>query len=198
LHLGAGYDRLVTAVDDHLAALPTPQRETLEALRDRLRALLPTAEERIAYRMPCFAVEGKAVAGFDGFRDRCSYFPHSGSVLATVDGYPAWAEVDRGTLRFPIGTLLPKALLKQLIRARLDEISDVTSGRRIEFFGDGTVRAVGSMRDGELHGAWRWYRRDGTLLRTGSFRRGEQVGEWTTYDRDGQPHVRDAGGRSRR
>lgn len=176
----------VTPIDDHLASLPTPQRETLSVLRDTLRELLPTAEERISYRMPCFAVEGKAVAGFDGFKDHCSYFPHSGSVLTAVEGYPDWAEVDGGTLRFPIGKKLPKALVRKLIRARLDQISDVVNGRRIEFFDDGTVKAAGSMRDGELHGAWRWYRRDGSLLRTGSFRSGEQVGTWTTYDRDGR------------
>jgi antitoxin component YwqK of YwqJK toxin-antitoxin module len=41
------------------------------------------------------------------------------------------------------------------------------------------------MKDGELHGAWSWWRADGTLMRTGSFDRGRQVGEWTTYDTAG-------------
>ena len=43
------------------------------------------------------------------------------------------------------------------------------------------------MKDGELHGNWKWFRRDGTLLRTGRFSHGAQVGVWTTYDRDGEP-----------
>jgi uncharacterized protein YdhG (YjbR/CyaY superfamily) len=177
----------VSPIDEHLAGLDPPQRETLERLRDTLRELLPAAEERISYRMPCFAVQGKAVAGFDGFRDHCSYFPHSGSVLSRVEGLPAWAEADGGTLRFPIGKRLPKAVVRRLVRARLDEISAVEQGKRFEFFDDGSVRAVGSMRAGRLHGAWTWYRRDGSLLRTGSFRDGERVGEWTTYDREGRP-----------
>ena len=180
----------MTVIDDHLDALPAAQRETLSRLRETLRELLPTAEERISYRMPCFAVEGKAVAGFDGFRDHCSYFPHSGSVLAKVDGLPRWAEADGGTLRFPIGRRLPKAVVRRLVRVRLDEISAVTKGRRIEFFDDGTIKAVGAMRDGELHGDWRWYRRDGALLRTGSFRHGEKGGEWATYGRDGRRTTR--------
>ncbi len=177
----------MTAIDDHLATLDAPQRETLARLRDTLRELLPTAEERISYRMPCFAVEGKAVAGFEGFKNHCSYFPHSGSVMPKIDDLPSWVDADAGTLRFPIGKRLPKSLLRKLIRVRLDEISDVRNGKRIEFFDDGTVRAAGAMRDGALHGAWRWYRRDGSLLRTGSFRAGERTGEWTTYGRDGQP-----------
>ena len=74
-------------------------------------------------------------------------------------------------------------MLRKLIRVRLDQISDVTSGKRFEFFGDGSLKAEGSMRDGELHGAWKWFRRDGSLMRTGSFHLGEQVGEWKTWPR---------------
>ena len=54
-------------IDAHLAALPQPQRNTLAALRDTLRGLLPGAEECLSYGMPCFKVDGKAVAGFDGY-----------------------------------------------------------------------------------------------------------------------------------
>lgn len=176
----------MSPIDEHLAGLPAAQRETLKTLRDDLRALLPAAEEKISYRMPCFAVQGKAVAGFDGFKEHCSYFPHSGSVIGGVDGLPAWADADGGTLRFPIGKRLPKKVLRQLIRIRLDQISDVTTGKRFEFFDDGSVKAAGQMRNGELHGAWRWYRRDGSLMRTGSFRNGEQVGDWQTWGRDGE------------
>lgn len=112
----------MTVIDDHLATLPSPQRETLEALAATLRELLPGAEETISYRMPCFKVDGRAVAGFDGFRNHCSYFPHSGSVLERVQGIPAWATAERGTLRFPPDRRLPTALVRRLVRAKLDEI----------------------------------------------------------------------------
>ena len=65
----------------HLAALPQPQRDTLTALLATLRDLLPDAQECISYRMPCFRVSGVAVAGFDGFKHHCSYFPHSGNIV---------------------------------------------------------------------------------------------------------------------
>ena len=59
------------------------------------------------------------------------------------------------------------------------------SGKRFEFFDDGTVKAEGSMKDGELHGAWKWFRKDGTQMRTGRFSAGRQVGVWETWDADG-------------
>jgi uncharacterized protein YdhG (YjbR/CyaY superfamily) len=107
----------------HLATLPQPQRDTLTALCATLRDLLPDAEECISYNMPCFKVNGVAVAGFDGFKQHCSYFPHSGNVVGQVSGLPAWCTVaSKGTLQFPVDRPLPKTLVRRLVRARLDEI----------------------------------------------------------------------------
>ena len=70
--------------------------------------------------MPCFKVGGVAVAGFDGFKHHCSYFPHSGNVVGLVSGIPAWCTVaSKGTLQFPVDRPLPKPLVRKLVRARL-------------------------------------------------------------------------------
>jgi uncharacterized protein YdhG (YjbR/CyaY superfamily) len=108
----------------HLAALPQPQRDTLDALRATLRELLPDAVESISYNMPCFKVDGVAVAGFDGFKHHCSYFPHSGNVVGAISGIPAWCTVaTKGTLQFPVDRPLPKTLVRKLVRERLREIA---------------------------------------------------------------------------
>lgn len=174
------------AVDAHLAALPEPQQTTLRAVRASLRELLPHADEGLKYRMPAFSVRGKGVAAFDGFKGHCSYFPMSGGVLGRVTGLPKGCTADRGTLRFAVDTPLSKALLRRLVRTRLDEISDVAEGPRLEFYDNGMVKAEGGMRGGLLHGRWSWYRADGTLMRVGRFAAGEQVGTWETWDRDGR------------
>ena len=57
--------------------------------------------------------------------------------------------------------------------------------REIIKYGDGTVKAQGQRLDGELHGAWKFFRLDGSLMRSGSFDRGRQVGVWNTFTRDG-------------
>ena len=53
-------------------------------------------------------------------------------------------------------------------------------------YSTGEVQSRGSRLDGELHGAWEWFRKDGTLMRTGHFDRGRQVGIWRTFDRTGR------------
>ena len=61
------------------------------------------------------------------------------------------------------------------------------SGARPETvrYANGRLKYSGYLLDGEMHGAWEWFRTDGSLMRTGSFDRGKQVGVWRTYDRSG-------------
>lgn len=52
-------------------------------------------------------------------------------------------------------------------------------------YASGGIKFTGLRIDGEMHGAWSWYRIDGSIMRTGTFDRGRQTGTWRTYDRKG-------------
>jgi antitoxin component YwqK of YwqJK toxin-antitoxin module len=52
-------------------------------------------------------------------------------------------------------------------------------------YDNGGPKHRGFTLDGEMHGAWEFYRRDGSLMRSGVFDRGQQVGIWRTFDRSG-------------
>jgi antitoxin component YwqK of YwqJK toxin-antitoxin module len=56
----------------------------------------------------------------------------------------------------------------------------------VVLYGNGRPKYRGSNLDGQMHGAWEWYRLDGSLMRSGAFDRGRQVGVWRTYDRAGR------------
>ena len=53
---------------------------------------------------------------------------------------------------------------------------------RIDRHKDGSLRAKGHIKDGELE----WFRKDGTKMRSGYFENAKQADEWTTYDTDGK------------
>jgi uncharacterized protein YdhG (YjbR/CyaY superfamily) len=110
-------------IDLRIQMFTGEQLESLVALRDLLRELLPNSEETIAWGMPTFKVDGKNVAHFDGFKKHCSFFPGSGGVLSVIGELPAWCEVSKGTIRFPIGKKLPKTLVKKMVKARLAELA---------------------------------------------------------------------------
>jgi antitoxin component YwqK of YwqJK toxin-antitoxin module len=59
---------------------------------------------------------------------------------------------------------------------------------RNPLYDNGNPRYKGKFIDGQMHGAWKFFRKDGSLMRSGKFNLGKQVGVWTTYDRIGHPH----------
>ena len=118
----------MSVIDRHLKKFSGAQLETLQHLRETILSIVPNAKETISYGMPAFEIEGKVVAGFDGFKKHCSYFPHSGSVLEELEGFPEWGEVSKGTLKFPIGKKLPKTLVRKLISVRRRQILEKRKG----------------------------------------------------------------------
>lgn len=118
-----------TTIDDYLAAVAGPQKATLEKLRATLRALLPGAQECISYNLPAFRLGDEVVAGFAATAKGCSYYPFSGATLRTVakdlEGYAQ----TRGALHFAADEVLPVALVRKLVRARIAELSVAAPAR---------------------------------------------------------------------
>jgi uncharacterized protein YdhG (YjbR/CyaY superfamily) len=112
-----GSGRAMT-VTEYLEGAPEPQRSTLIALRELLRELLPDAEETMSYNMPAFKMEGKAVAGYAYFKNHCSYFPHSGTVLPDLADELVDYQWTKGTLQFPIDEPLAPSLVRRLVEVR--------------------------------------------------------------------------------
>ncbi|WP_062467562.1 iron chaperone [Demequina maris] len=110
-------------IDAYLAALDDPHRTTLTQLRELLAELLPDADQGLSYAVPVFKRDGLRVAGFSAAARHVSYLPHSGTLLASMnpallDGY-GWS---KGALRLPTDAPPPRALIAELVAARLDEI----------------------------------------------------------------------------
>ena len=112
-----------TEVDDYLAEVPEPQRSTLERMRAVLAALLPDAEQGIAYGVPCFKVGGKGVAGFAWYKDHCTYLPMSGSITAELADELTDYVTAKGSVQFAIDEPLPAELVEHLVDARRREIA---------------------------------------------------------------------------
>ena len=108
-------------IDEYLADIDEPQKSTLTSLRRIILEIIPNAEECITYRVPTFKIDGKGIAGFAAYRNHCTYFPMSGSVLGQIGEEVAKYKASRGALQFAADKPLPKALVKKLIRVRLGE-----------------------------------------------------------------------------
>jgi len=106
-------------VDEYLAGVPKEARNTLEKLRQTIKAAAPMASEVISYQMPMYKHHGMVV-GFAAFKNHCSIFPGA-AVMETYKKELRQYDTSKGTIRFPANKPLPATLVKKLVRARIKE-----------------------------------------------------------------------------
>ena len=112
-------------VEEYLADQPEDVRETLESIRRSVLAVAPKATEKIGYGMPGFYVDGHPLVYYSAFKEHCSLFPASGGVIEKLADDLTGYGLAKGTIRFPIGEPLPPALVKKIVKAKLEELRDV-------------------------------------------------------------------------
>ncbi len=106
-------------IDEYLRALPEDVRMALEKLYKAIKSAAPDAEEVISYGMPAFKHHGMLVY-FAAFKDHCSFFPGSSQIVQLYDELKSF-KTSKGTIQFTIDKPLPVALVKKIVRARMEE-----------------------------------------------------------------------------
>ena len=178
-------------VDKHLKKFEIEQRAILQNLREIIASELPTATETIKYGIPTFVIGGIGLIGYDGYKKHNSLFPYSGSTTSLLKTELVQYEQTKGSIHFAIDKRFPKPLLKKIIKVRIQQLNanyPKKSGEFLEFYGNGVLKASGKIKNEEMHGDWKWFRKDGVIMRSGSFKAGKQVGIWVTYDQKGKPY----------
>ncbi len=105
-------------VDEYLAGIPEPSRDTFNKMRAAIRsAVPPQAAEIISYRIPAFKDKGVLV-WFAAFSNHCSLFPTAAVIEAFKDELKSFS-TSKGTIHFPTEKPLPTALVKKLVKARV-------------------------------------------------------------------------------
>jgi uncharacterized protein YdhG (YjbR/CyaY superfamily) len=115
-------------VSAYIAAAPSPARGMLRQLRAAIRSAAPKAQESISYGMPYYSFHGR-LTYFAAFRDHVSLFVW-GPVLKRYAAEIRKYQTSRATLRFPIGTRIPVALVKKLVTARRKENEEAAKAKK--------------------------------------------------------------------
>ena len=105
----------------YLVAQPPATRFVLAQIREAIRDVVPDAVDSFSYRIPGVKLDGKALVWYAGFKNHTSLYPIGEAIrqrfAADLEGY----ETSKGTVRFPLDRALPTALVKKLVKARVDE-----------------------------------------------------------------------------
>ncbi len=117
-------------IDHWLSRLEAAQRTALEKLRAQIRAAAPGAEETLSYGQPTFKLYGHLVA-FGAFKKHLSFFPMSSSIIADFPEAEPFV-ASKGTMQFQPDRLIPAALVKKIVKARIAQNLEVASDRAAE------------------------------------------------------------------
>ena len=116
-------------IDAYLTTVSADRRAALEKLRKTIHSILPDVEECISYSMPAFRYAGHVVAGFLATSKGCSYFPFSGTTLATLAADLKRYDQTKSALHFEATHPLPVALVRKLLKARIAESQGGVPGK---------------------------------------------------------------------
>ena len=105
-------------IDEYLAALSSDKRAALERLRKIIRAAAPGAEECISYQLPAFRLDGKVLVWFGAAANHCAVYGAEGADKDELEEYDTSG---RGTIRFQPGNPLPAALVRKLVKGRIEK-----------------------------------------------------------------------------
>ena len=107
------------SIDEYIAGFPPEIATRLSAMRATIRAHAPEAEERIAYRMPTFWLNGNLVH-FAAFTHHIGFYPTPTGVAAFAKELARYAHA-KGSVQFPHDEPLPLALVGKIVDARVKE-----------------------------------------------------------------------------
>jgi len=108
------------SVDEYLNALPDKVRNTLEKLRQSIKAAAPKAEEVISYRIPTYKLNGPLVHFMAG-ENHLSFITVSKSITQKFKEELQSFKTSGTTIHFTPDKPLQPALIKKIVKERIKE-----------------------------------------------------------------------------
>ncbi len=115
-------NRPALEIDDYLATLTPEARSAVRKIRSAIRAAAPKVTESISYGIPTFRLDGRPLIYCAAWKSHTSLYPLTAAIRRAHAAELKKHETSKGTIRFPLATPVPIALVKKLVKARLAEL----------------------------------------------------------------------------
>ena len=107
------------SIDEYIARYPRDVQARLKKMRGTIARAAPDAGEAIKYGIPTFTMSGHLVY-FGAFKHHISFFPTSSPIREFKEELAGYV-VSKGTVQFPHDKPIPYALVKRIVKFRVQE-----------------------------------------------------------------------------
>lgn len=111
-----------SSVEDYLASQDPIKASTLRSIIDFILAQFPELESKIAWNVPTLHRNGKYVAGIDAHKKHLTFSAWSPHIIQRFKKRLVGYVVFKNCFQVPIDWEIDKALVVDLVRARLAEL----------------------------------------------------------------------------
>ena len=108
------------SIDEYILAFPKERQNIMEELRAAIKAAVPEAEEKIAYEMPTFALNGNLVL-FAAWKNHIGFYGTSDAIQEILKDELSMYANEKGSLKFPFNKPLPLESIKKIVKLRVAE-----------------------------------------------------------------------------
>jgi uncharacterized protein YdhG (YjbR/CyaY superfamily) len=108
-----------TTVKEYIQQIPLSQRKQFNELHETIVQTAPDAESCISYGMPAIKQHG-IVVYYANWEKHMAIYPMPSALKAFADSLDAYV-TSTSTIQFPHGKSIPKKLIKDIVKFRLDE-----------------------------------------------------------------------------
>jgi uncharacterized protein YdhG (YjbR/CyaY superfamily) len=108
------------SIDEYIEGFPEETQKALREICTAVKALVPSAEEYISYKMPAFKVNGEYFIHFSAWKNHIGMYP----IPAGNEAFQKQIEPYRSaktSLNFPLDKPMPIKLIEKFIKFRIAE-----------------------------------------------------------------------------
>jgi uncharacterized protein YdhG (YjbR/CyaY superfamily) len=107
------------SIDIYIAGFPIETQKMLKQFRAIIKKSARDAEEKMAYGIPTFALQGNLVH-FAGYRNHIGFYPAPSGIAAFSKELAGYV-TSKGAIQFPLDKPLPVSLISNIVKFRVKE-----------------------------------------------------------------------------
>ena len=108
-----------STIDEYIAQFPDDIQIILQNIRRIVHDAAPDAQEKIAYQMPTFTLNGNLVH-FAAFKNHVGFYPTPSGTEKFKKEIAAY-KAAKGSIQFPLSQPIPYELITKIVKFRVQE-----------------------------------------------------------------------------